>query len=141
MRLDKAVAAGASVVAASMLVLATPGVFANWWSPPAFANERTLKVGTRCRDEGERWLSERFVVIGGLVYVRLSPGDAARVQCNGTAPLLGVEVAGQRFESVRGTPVPNFAGQVDKAMAEKYTSDILVRIFPHPLTLRLVPGF
>src|SRR5512135_1492910 len=137
---DKAVAAGASVVAASMLMLATPRVFAYWWSPPAFAKERTLKLGTRCREEGERWLRERFVVLDGLVYVRLSRQEAARVQCNGTAPLLGVEVAGQRFESVRGTPAPDFAERVDKAMADKYISDILVRFFPHPLTLRLVPG-
>lgn len=139
--MDKVVAAGASVVAASILVLAPPAVFAYLWSPPAFANESTLKLGTRCRGEGERWLGERFVVLDGLVYVRLSRGDAARVQCNGVAPLIGVEVAGQRFESVRATPAPELAKRVDKAMADKYyITDFLVRLLPHPLTLRLIPG-
>jgi len=136
--INKAVAAG---VAASMLVLATPSVFAYWWSPSAFAEERTLTLGARCQGEGERRLSERFVVLGGFVYVRLSRREAAIVQCNGMAPLLGVEVAGQRFESVRGTAAPELAERVDKAMADKYITDILVRFFPHPLTLRLVPGY
>jgi len=136
--INKAVAAG---LAASMLVLATPSVFAYWWSPSAFTEERTLKLGMRCRGERERRLSERFVVLGGMVYVRLSRREAAIVQCNGMAPLLAVEVARQRFESVRGTPAPEFAERVDKAMADKYITDILVRFFPHPLTLRLVPGY
>jgi hypothetical protein len=138
--MDKAAAAGASVVVASMLVLATPGVFANWWSPSAFAKERTLKLGARCGEEGQRWLRERFVVLDEVLYVRLSRREAALVQCNGWAPLLAVEVAGQRFEPVRGTPAPDFAERVDKAMADKYITDILVRFFAHPLTLRLMPG-
>src|SRR5204863_3111297 len=132
-------AAGASVIAAGMLVLATPCAFANWWSPPGFAKEKTLKLRTQCRGERERWLRERFVVLYGVMYVRLSRGDASRVQCKGMAPLLGVEVAGQRFESVRGVPAPDFAERVNKAMAEKYITDIFIRIFAHPLTLRLMP--
>lgn len=138
--MKKAVAAEAMVVTASLLVLASPAVFAYWWSPSAFANERTLKLRTQCRGERERWLRERFVVLDGIVYVRLSGREAALVQCNGVAPLLGIEVAGQRFESVRGTPAPYFTERVDKAMADKYITDIIVRLFPHPLTLQLVPG-
>ena len=133
-----AVAVWVGVIAAIGIVLATPRVWANWWSPPAFATERTLQLRTKCRDEGERWSRERFVVIDGQMYVRLSSRMAARVQCNAIHPLLGVEVAGLRFEHVRGVPVPLLAERVAKAMADKYTTDVLVRLFPHPLTLLLI---
>ncbi len=137
--MGNAVAAGASVIAASILVLATPRALANWWSPPAFAKGRTLKLRTTCPGDGQRWLGERFVVVDGLLYVRLTRGDASQVQCNGTSPLLGVEIAGQLFERVRGVPAPVFATRVNQAMADKYTTDIFMRLIPHPLTMRLVP--
>jgi hypothetical protein len=137
--MGNAVAAGASLIAASLLVLA-PYAFASWWDPYQFATESNLKVRTNCRGDSERWLRERFVIVDGLVYVRLGSGDASRVQCNGTAPVLGVEVAGQRFNRVRGVPAPEFATRVDQAMADKYPlTDVFVRILPHPLTMRLVP--
>jgi hypothetical protein len=126
----------AGVIAAS-LVVGAPRVFAHWWSPSQFAKERTLKLRTRCNNEGERWLRERFVVLDGQMYVRLGRRDAERVQCNGTTPLLGVEVAKQRFERVRGIPAPQFVERVDKAMADKYVTDFAVRLFAHPLTMRL----
>ena len=134
-----AVAVWVGVIAAIGIVLATPRVWANYWSPQTFATERTLQLRTKCRDEGERWLRERFVVIDGQMYVRLSSRTAARVQCNAVRPLLGVEVAGQRFEHVRGVPVPLLAERVGKAMAGKYITDVFVRLFSHPLTLLLIP--
>ena len=135
MRTGNRWAAVAGVIAVGLVV--APCAFAYWWSPPQFAKERTLKLRTRCQNEGERWLRERFVVLDGLMYVRLGRRDAARVQCNGTTPLLGVEVAKQRFERVRGVPAPQLAERVDKAMANKYVTDFAVRLFAHPLTMRL----
>jgi hypothetical protein len=110
------------------------------WNPAAFAKEDTLKLRTVCPGEGEHWFPVWLVVINGEVYVRLGTRAAGRVECNTTTPYLGVEVAGQRFDHVRGVPVPDFAEHVAKAMADKYTSDFLVHWFSHPLTLRLVPG-
>ena len=132
-------AVGVGVIAAIVIVLATPRVWATGWSPSAFATERTLQLRTKCRAERERWSRERFVVVDGLMYIRLSSRMAARVQCNATAPFLGVEVAGQRFDHVLGVPAPpGRAGRVAKAMADKYISDIVVRLFSHPLTLQLI---
>jgi hypothetical protein len=130
-------AARAALLAAGLVV--APRVFAYWWSPPQFAKERTLQLRTRCPNDKERWLRERFVVLEGQMYVRLGRRDTARVQCNGTTPILGVEVAKQRFEHVRGIPSPQLAPRVDKAMKDKYTTDFVVRLFAHPLTMRLQP--
>ena len=137
--MGNAVAVWVGVSAAIGIVLATPRVWASWWSTQVFAKERTLQLRTKCPDEGERWSRERFVVIDGQMYVRLNSRMAARVQCNALHPLLGVEVAGQVFNHVRGVPAPLFAERVAKAMADKYKTDILVRLFRHPLTLLLTP--
>jgi hypothetical protein len=113
--------------------------FAAHWDPAAFAKQDTLKLRTIGPKEGEYWFKVWLVVIDGQVYVRLGTRAAERVEANTTAPYLGVEVAGQRFDRVRGVPAPEFAERVAKAMADKYTSDIFVRFMSHPLTLRLVP--
>jgi hypothetical protein len=123
----------------TLLTLAAPGVFAGSWEPAAFAKQDTLKLRTNCPDEGEHWFPVWLVVIDGQVYVRLGSRAAGRVECNSTKPFLGVEVAGQRFDHVRGVAAPDYAERVGKAMADKYTSDIFVRFLSHPLTLRLVP--
>ena len=112
---------------------------ADGWDPQRFATEDTLKLRTNCPEEGEYWFKVWVVVIDGQVYVRLGNRAAGRVQCNSTAPYLGVEVSGQRFDHVRGTPAPEMVERVATAMADKYTSDIFVHFFPHPLTLRLAP--
>ena len=109
------------------------------WNPEAFAKEDTLKLRTVGPTEGAYAFPVWLVVIDGQVYVRLGSRAVERVQANTTAPYLGVEVAGQRFDRVRGVPAPEYADRVGKAMADKYTSDILIRFFSHPLTLRLVP--
>jgi hypothetical protein len=79
------------------------------------------------------------VVIDDQVYVRLGTRAADRVNENTTAPMLGVEVAGQRFDRVRAVPAPEYAERVAEAIADKYTSDLFIRWMSHPLTLRLVP--
>jgi hypothetical protein len=128
-----------AVVFLMLLAAFVPGAFAASWDPAAFAKENTLKLRTNCPSEGEYWFPVWLVVIDGQPYVRLGSRAVGRVECNSTAPFLGVEVAGQRFDHVHGVPAPEYAERVGKAMADKYTSDIFVRLFPHPLTLRLVP--
>jgi hypothetical protein len=125
-------------VATVLSVLLLPARAAQW-NPEAFAKEDTLKLRTIDPNEGEHWFKVWLVVIDGQVYVRLGARAADRVQANTTSPYLGVEVAGQRFERVRGVPAPEYVDRVAKAMADKYTSDIFVHYFSHPLTLRLVP--
>ncbi len=109
------------------------------WEPDRFAKEDTLKLRTSGPKEGEYWFPVWLVVIEGQVYVRLGTRAAGRVQENTSTPYLGVDVAGQRFDHVRGVPALESAERVAQAMAAKYTSDIIVRWFSHPLTLRLVP--
>ena len=109
------------------------------WNPTAFAKESTLKLRTNCPSEGTHWSTVWLVVIDGQVYVRLGKRATGRVACNTTAPFLGVEIAGQRFDHLRGVPAPEYAERVAAAMAGKYTTDIVARHFTHPLTLRLMP--
>jgi hypothetical protein len=127
------------VLVLAALVLFVSRTSAQHWNPASFAKEDTLKLRTVEPNEGEHWFPVWLVVIDDQVYVRLGSRAAGRVERNTTAPYLGVEVAGQRFDHVRGVPAPDYAGRVAQAMAEKYTSDIIVRLFSHPLTLRLVP--
>ena len=109
------------------------------WNPTAFAKENTLKLRTTNPQEAEHWFPVWLVVLDNQVYVRLGARAAARVERNTTAPYLGVEVGGQRFDRVRGVPAPESAAAVAAALGDKYWSDIVVRYMSHPLTLRLVP--
>ena len=124
---------------AAVLSVASAPARGAQWSPEAFAKEDTLKLRTIGPKEGEYWFPVWLVAIDGQVYVRLGTRAADRVQANTSAPYLGVEVAGQRFDRVRGVPAPEYAERVGKAMADKYTTDIFVRFMSHPMTLRLVP--
>lgn len=109
------------------------------WQPEAIAKQNTIKLRTTGPQEGAHWFRVWVVVLDNQVYVRLGSRAAARVEQNTTAPYLGVEAGGQRFDKVRGVPAPESAERVGAAMADKYWSDILVRYMSHPLTLRLVP--
>jgi hypothetical protein len=129
----------ASLAVATALCVPSLLAFAGQWNPDAFTKDDTLKLRTIAPNESEHWFPVWLVVIDGQVYVRLGTRAAERVQANTTSPYLGVEVAGQRFDRVRGVPTPEYADRVAKAMADKYTSDIFVHLFSHPLTLRLVP--
>ena len=120
------------------LFVASSAAVAGQWDAAAFATQDTLQLRTTRAGEGAHWFKVWLVVLDGQVYVRLGSRAAARVESNTTAPLLAVEVAGQRFDRVRGVAAPEDAERVAKAMAEKYTSDIVVHLFSHPLTLRLV---
>ena len=120
-------------------VVHASGVVAAEWNPAAFATENTLKLRTTGPTEGEYWFPVWLVVLDGQAYVRLGSRAAARVEQNTTAPIIGVEVAGQRFDRVRAVSAPEYADRVNKAIADKYWSDLFVHLLVHPLTLRLVP--
>jgi hypothetical protein len=128
-----------SAVILTVLTFAAPWAYAAEWAPEQFAKVDTLKLRTDCPGEGEYWFPVWLVVLDGQVYVRLGSRAAGRVQCNATAPFLGVEIGPTRFAHVRGVPAPEYAARVNQAMADKYATDIFVRYFSHPLTLRLVP--
>jgi len=109
------------------------------WNPQAFAKEETLSLRTIGPEEGEYWFPVWLVVIDNHVYVRLGSRAADRVQKNKTSPQLAIKVADQQFNAVKGEEAPEMADAVAAALAEKYWSDIFIRFFSHPLTLRLVP--
>ena len=98
-----------------------------------------LEVLTVGPEEGEHWSKLWLAVVDGQVYIRLGSRAADRLAKNTTAPIVKVRIAGEQFDRVRAEPVPDMAERVAQAMAEKYTSDFLVRFFPHPLTMRLTP--
>jgi hypothetical protein len=52
---------------------------------------------------------------------------------------VAVRIAGEEFDDVRVENAPEMADRVAAELAEKYWTDVLVRFFPHPLTVRLVP--
>lgn len=108
------------------------------WNPRNYAGEDTLEIQTTEPEEGAYWFPVWLVVIDDQVYVRLGSRAADRIQKNTTAPHIGVKVAGQQFERIKTEEAPEMVGAVARAMADKYWSDLFIRFFPHPLTLRLV---
>jgi len=115
------------------------GARAASWDPSAWMERDTLDLETEVPGEGKYWFPVWFVVIDGQMYVRLGSRAVARVEGSKTKPYLGVRIEGQEFEKVEGVPDPQMADSVGRAMADKYWSDVFVRFFSHPLTLRLVP--
>jgi hypothetical protein len=108
------------------------------WDPASFRDEDTLDFLTIGPEEGEHWSTVWLVVLDGEVYIRLGSRAAGRIERNTTAPDVGVEIAGQRFNRVRAESAPEMVERVADAMADKYWSDVFVRLFSHPLTMRLV---
>jgi hypothetical protein len=110
------------------------------WTPSAWVAEETLDLTTDRPDEGPYTFPVWLVVVDDQVYVRLGDRAADRVQQSKSAPYVGVKVRDKRFEKVRCEPAPEAdVKRVAGAIGEKYTSDLLIRYFPHPLTCRLVP--
>ncbi len=127
---------GGLLIAAALATAVAPARAA--WDPQVYRDQDTLEFLT-VEAEGEHWSPVWLVVIDGQVYVRLGSRAAGRIERNTTKPIIKVKVAGEQFDRVRGEPAPEMAERVAAAMGEKYTSDIFVRYFSHPLTLRLVP--
>jgi hypothetical protein len=121
-----------------LLVAAGPAAESQW-TPEQWTAVDTLQLCTTGPEEATYCFPVWLVVLDGDVYVRLGSKAAGRVKANTGGAVLPVEVAGHRFERVRVTEAPDQVERVNKAMADKYTSDILIRLFPHPLTLRLNP--
>lgn len=106
------------------------------WTPERWRDEDTLQIHTIDAD-GPYDFPVWLVVIDGQVYVRLGKRAAHRVETSTTWPALGIDVGGRHFARVHAESVPAMADAVSDAMADKYWSDIFVRFFAHPLTLRL----
>jgi hypothetical protein len=109
------------------------------WTPDAWKNQDRLELQTTVPEEGEYWFPVWLVVLDDQVYVRLGTRAVERVEKSTTKPYMGVRIAGQQFDRVKGTPVPEKAEEVAAAMGDKYWSDLFIRYFNHPLTLRLTP--
>ena len=124
---------------AVLVALPVANARAATWDPSAWSEIDTLELKTDARDEGPYWFPVWLVVIDGQVYVRLGTRAAERIEESETKPFVGVRIEGQEFERVEGVPAPEMVDAVAHAMGEKYWSDVFVRFFAHPLTLRLMP--
>jgi hypothetical protein len=112
---------------------------ASAWTPDAWKTQDTLELQTTVPEEGDYWFPVWLVVLDEQVYVRLGTRAADRVEKSTTKPFMGVRIAGQQFDRVKAIPAPDKAEAVATAMGEKYWSDVFIRYFDHPLTLRLTP--
>jgi hypothetical protein len=121
------------------LVLSAAGSAEAAWNPEAYRDVSTLEVLTVGPEEGEHWSTLWLVVVDGQVYIRLGARAAERLAENTTAPIVKLRVAGEQFDRVRAEAAPDMVDRVAEAMGEKYTSDFIVRLFPHPVTMRLTP--
>ena len=133
--LHPTVALVAAVLAAAIGLAAEPP----GWTPPAWKDANTVELRTQAAGEGEHWFPVWLVVLDDQAYVRLGSRAVSRIEKNTTAPYLGVRIQGQQFDRVKGVPAPEQTERVAKGMGEKYWSDVFVRYFDHPLTLRLEP--
>lgn len=108
------------------------------WDAQSIAKHDVIKLRTKCGDEGEYSFPVWVVAVDNFVFVRLGSRAADRVQCT-PGMIISVEAGGTRYDNIRGVPSPEMADRVNAAMAKKYTSDLLIRWVPHPLTLLLQP--
>ena len=128
-----------AVFVAFLLSVAPTVVAAASWNPATFTGESTLQLRTTAASEGEHWFPVWLVVVDDDVYVRLGSRAASRMERNTTAPYVGVRIGGQEFDRVKVVAMPEKASAVADAMARKYWSDVIVRHFHHPMTVKLVP--
>lgn len=132
----------AAVVLVISLLFAMPLAAQPTWQPSRFENVDTLEFSTIAAGEDEdlHWAMVWLVVLDDQVYIRLGSRAADRITGNTQTPYVGIKIAGQEFTRVRAEATPEMADRVAEAMADKYWSDIFVRFFSHPLTMRLVPA-
>jgi hypothetical protein len=123
----------------TLLSVAGAPAWAAQWDPSAFSEQDTLEYLTVGPQEGEHWSTVWLVVIDGQVYVRLGSRAAGRMEQNTTAPYVKVRIAGQQFDRVKAESAPDMVEPVAAAMGDKYPTDIFVKYFNHPLTMRLTP--
>ena len=128
------------VASAALLLASRPAVAADW-TPRAWADEGTVELRTTDPGEAPHWFPVWLAVIDGQLYVRLGTRAAGRFDRNVTKPVIGLRIAGQTFERVRGVLAPDMTDAVTATMKEKYWlhGDIIVRHMSHPYTMRLEP--
>lgn len=127
-------------VATLLIVTALARSAVAGWDPQAFSKENTLEFLTVGAEEGEHWSTVWLVVIQGQVYIRLGSRATERMQKNTTKPYVKLRIGGQELDHIEAQITPEMTEPVAKAMAAKYWSDVLVRHFNHPLTMRLAPA-
>jgi hypothetical protein len=110
---------------------------ASEWNPRAWTDEDTVELGVVRADGSPRWFKVWIVVLDDQPYVRLGSASVSKIEENRTKPFVGVRVAGREFPHVKLDAAPDRADAVAQAMAHKYSSDVLIRLFPHPMTARL----
>lgn len=131
---------GLAVTAALLAAVALARLgHAAGWTPDAWKDIDTLEFRTVGPEEGEHWSIVWLVVIDGQVYIRLGTRAAERMEKNTTAPKISVKIDGQQFDGVTAVATPDQVKAVADAMGQKYFSDVFVRYFNHPLTMRLDP--
>src|SRR2546428_3209307 len=116
--------------AAFVALLAAPLPAADW-KPGVFAAASTLELRTTAPGEGDHWFPVWVVVIDDQVYVRLGTRAAGRIERNTTEPYVGVRIAGQQFDRVRGVAAPRAGQCVVPCMAETDSSDVVIPHFDH----------
>jgi len=121
-----------------LLAVAAPAA-TDGWDPAAWQGEDTLELRTTAPGEDPHWFKVWLVVLDDQLYVRLGNRAAERFESNTSRPVVSVRIAGKEFADVTGESAPDMAAEVAAAMADKYWSDVFVRYFAHPLTLRLKP--
>jgi len=121
------------------LVAMTTVAAASEWSPDLWVDEDTIELRTTDPGADPHWFPVWVAVVDGQVYVRLGSRAAGRIERNTTAPIVGVRIAGHEFPNVRAEDAADMADRVAKEIGEKYWTDLFIRFFPHPVTLRLVP--
>ena len=131
--------AGALVLTATLLLGIAAGAAEPRWTPGLWVDENTVELRTTRSGEAPHWFKVWVAVIDDQLYVRLGSRAAERIEHNTTAPEVAVRIAGQEFEHIRVENAPDMADRVAAELGEKYWTDVLVRHFSHPLTLRLVP--
>lgn len=126
-------------LAMAVLLVAATAATAAEWTPDLWVDVDTLELRTTDPGADPHWSPVWIAILDEQVYVRLGRRAAGRIERNTTAPFVDVRIGGHEFERVRAVPAPEMAERVAKEMAEKYWTDLFIRFFPHPMTLRLVP--
>ena len=125
-------------IAALGVTLMAGRSFGAQWDPKAWTDEETINIVTVGPEEGSYEFPVWLVVIDGQLYLRLGSKASERFEKNTTNPYVGVKIAGNDFPKMKVEPAPEMAPRVNKEMSDKYTSDIFIRYFSHPMTVRLV---
>jgi hypothetical protein len=127
-----------AMLAGALLFAVAAAANAAEWNPNAWAKEDTIELVTVGPKEGPHTFPVWLVVIDGQLYLRLGNRAAERMRENTTQPYVGAKIAGQEFAKVRVQDAQEMEQAVAKAMSDKYWSDMVIRYFPHPMTVRLL---